>query len=372
MSTATAIVFAAVVAGRFILPLFILRYPLPAIIACLILDGIDQTIFQWFGYDPPGYQSYDKAMDVFYLAIAYISTLRNWTSMAAFQVAWFLYFYRLVGVILFEITHLRPMLLAFPNTFEYFFIAYEAIRSRWHVAVRSLHFWIGLAALIWVGVKLPQEYWIHVAQMDVTDTLVDHPWTIALLVGVVALALIVVKTLGSRHLGAPETTRLRLTAPAVPEEMNESAERAAWTAKYARVRSAATLEKIVLVGLISVIFGYVLPDYEGSKLNLFIGVGIVVAVNAAFTIIASRRLWTVESAVAGFFGRLAFNVAFVLVSDQLLRSNSGDLDFIDTFFFLSMISLITSLHDRYRPVHAVRKRQGPLPETDESEMTPGR
>lgn len=190
--------------------------------------------------------------------------------------------------------------------------------------------------------------------------------------GGVALALIVVKTLGSRHLGAPETTRLRLTAPAVPEEMNESAERAAWTAKYARVRSAATLEKIVLVGLLSVIFGYVLPDYEGSKLNLFIGVGIVVAVNAAFTIIASRRLWTVESAVAGFFGRLAFNVAFVLVSDQLLRSNSGDLDFIDTFFFLSMISLITSLHDRYRPVHAVRKRQAPLPETDESEMTPGR
>ena len=63
-------VFALVVAARFLLPLLIPRYPLPAIIACLILDGVDQTIFQLFGYDPPYYQSYDKAMDIFYLSVA--------------------------------------------------------------------------------------------------------------------------------------------------------------------------------------------------------------------------------------------------------------------------------------------------------------
>ena len=80
-------VFVAVVGGRFVLPLFIPRWPLPAIIACLVLDGIDQSIFQAFGYDPPGYQGYDKAMDVFYLAIAYLSTLRNWASLPAFRVS---------------------------------------------------------------------------------------------------------------------------------------------------------------------------------------------------------------------------------------------------------------------------------------------
>ena len=90
-------VFVLVVGGRFLLPLLIPCYPLPAILACLVLDGVDQTIFQAFGYDPPGYQSYDKAMDVFYLAIAYLSTLRNWTSLPAFRVGRFLYFYRLVG-----------------------------------------------------------------------------------------------------------------------------------------------------------------------------------------------------------------------------------------------------------------------------------
>ena len=79
-------VFVSVVLVRFLLPLLIPRYPLPAIIGCLVVDAVDQSIFQAFGYDPPGYQSYDKAMDVFYLAIAYLSTLRNWVSNDAFRV----------------------------------------------------------------------------------------------------------------------------------------------------------------------------------------------------------------------------------------------------------------------------------------------
>ena len=131
MGTATTLVFVAVVGARFLLPLAIPYYPLPAIVACLILDGVDQTIFQLFGYDPPGYQSYDKAMDVFYLCMAYLSTLRNWESMPAFRIGWFLYFYRLVGALAFELTQARWLLLVFPNVFEYFFIAYETIRSRW-------------------------------------------------------------------------------------------------------------------------------------------------------------------------------------------------------------------------------------------------
>ena len=65
MSGDVLLVFIAVVGARFVLPLFIPAYPLPAIIGCLLLDGVDQTIFQSFGYDPPGYQGYDKAMDIY-------------------------------------------------------------------------------------------------------------------------------------------------------------------------------------------------------------------------------------------------------------------------------------------------------------------
>ena len=65
-------------------------------------------------------------MDIYYLAIAYLATMRNWVNLPAFRVSRFLYFYRLVGVVAFELTQIRALLLIFPNTFEYFFIAYEA------------------------------------------------------------------------------------------------------------------------------------------------------------------------------------------------------------------------------------------------------
>ena len=47
--------------------------------ACLVIDAADQTIFQnHTDLDLTGYQGYDKALDVYYLAIAYLSTFRNW------------------------------------------------------------------------------------------------------------------------------------------------------------------------------------------------------------------------------------------------------------------------------------------------------
>jgi hypothetical protein len=119
-----------VVLARFALPLLIPLFPLPAILACLLLDGVDQTIFQTFGFNPPFYQSYDKAMDVFYLSIAYLASLRNWTKPEAVRVSRFLFFYRQIGVVAFELTGLRWLLLVFPNTFEYYFIAYETVRTR--------------------------------------------------------------------------------------------------------------------------------------------------------------------------------------------------------------------------------------------------
>ena len=102
-------------------------------VACLILDSVDQSIFQQFPAIPlDGYQSYDKALDVYYLSIAYLSTLRNWTNQFAFRMSQFLYYYRMVGVIVFELTQMRTILFIFPNTFEYFFIFVEAVRLGWN------------------------------------------------------------------------------------------------------------------------------------------------------------------------------------------------------------------------------------------------
>lgn len=353
MDTGTTLVFVAVVGARFLLPLAIPYWPLPALVACLVLDGVDQTIFQLAGHDPPAYQGYDKAMDVYYLAIAYLAMLRNWSSIGAFRVGWFLYFYRLVGVVTFELTQARALLLVFPNTFEYFFIAYETVRARWSPVALALSWWVSVAALIWVVVKLPQEWWIHIAQLDVTDELAEHRWAIVLLFVIVVGAVALV-----RYAVAPRLPHAdwawRLRPEPLPEEIDEAHEQAAWRAEHDRVLSAATLEKVVLVGLLSVVLGRMLPDFTGSSLELFVGVSVVIVVNAAITLVAARRSWTVTSLAATFAVRLVLNVVLVLVADELLPGGEGRIDGYDTLFFLTLISLVTTLHDRWRPVHEVR------------------
>src|SRR4051812_10301863 len=237
MSTGETLVFLAVIGSRFLVPLLIPRFPLPAVLGSLVLDAADQSIFQWFGYDPPGYQGYDKAMDVYYLAIAYISTLRNWASEPAFQVSRFLYFYRLVGVTAFELTQWRPLLLIFPNTFEYFFITYEGIRSRWWPQRFGKRFWLWTAGLIWVFVKLPQEYWIHIAKLDFTETVADVPWFLPLLVVLALVAAATFWFVVKPRLLTPDRS-FRLAADAVPAALDTAAERDAWTAGHGRVIGA--------------------------------------------------------------------------------------------------------------------------------------
>ena len=96
----------AIILSRILVPLLIIRFPLPAIVACLIIDAVDQSVFAAVApnADLSGYQNYDKALDIYYLVIAYISTLRNWTNQFALKLARFLIYYRLIGVVIFELT----------------------------------------------------------------------------------------------------------------------------------------------------------------------------------------------------------------------------------------------------------------------------
>ncbi|MDF1603354.1 hypothetical protein [Nocardioides sp. YIM 152315] len=343
-------VFVAVVAGRFLLPLLIPFCPLPAIVACLVLDAADQTIFQAFGFDPPGYQNYDKAMDIFYLSIAYLAAMRNWDNLAAFAVARFLFYYRLAGAFLFEVTHERWVLLVFPNTFEYFFIAYELWRTRWRTRPVAERTWILTAAFIWIFVKLPQEYWLHVAELDVTDTLHDYWWAWPLLIFLLVL-LAVILWFGVRPRLPESDHALRLVADPVPDAVDTGAKLAAIHLAGGWVLSWMTLEKVVLVGLVSVIYGQFLPGVTSSTPDLFVSIGVLVALNAGITLLFSRQRWTIESAGLAVIVRIGLNVLLVAFVDQLGPNADG----WDTFFFLCLISLITTLHDRYQPVYAYRR-----------------
>ena len=351
VDTKTTVVFVAVVGARFLVPLLIPLFPLPAILAALVLDGVDQSIFQAFGHDPPEYQGYDKAMDVYYLAIAYLSTMRNWASRPAVRVARFLYFYRLVGVVAFELSGWRPLLLIFPNTFEYFFIVYEAIRLRWDPARFGPRFWIVVAAVIWIFVKLPQEWWIHIAQRDFTDTLAANAWLGPTLAAVLVVVLLVCWFVVRPRLPARDHG-WRVAADPLPEDMDEAAERDRWVARHGRLWSTGTLEKVALMGLLWVIYASVLPGIDASSAELFLGVAVFVVLNAAFSLGVARRSRSLESAVAAFGVRVVLNAVLVVLAGWLL--GAGDLDRGDALFFVLLLSLITLLDDRFRPVHEAR------------------
>jgi hypothetical protein len=329
-------VIAAIVIARLFVPLLIPRFPL-AIIAALIIDAVDNSILAAFtsvdlGPDGP-YQSFDKALDIYYLAIAYTTTLRNWTNLGAVRVAQFLFYYRLVGVLLFELYDERALLLIFPNTFEYFFIAYEAIRTRFDPGRRSVRFWVITAAAIWVFVKLPQEYWIHVAQLDFTDAVADHPWFgVACALGLLALAA-----------GFWFAVRPRLPAPD-------------WAWRFeadplpALDRAPAPgrgelIEKAILLSLVSVIFGEMLPTVEMSALEVGIGVAAIVCANTA---INRRRGSTLQFGVL-----LVLNLGFVYLGSRFI-SDSEDFPVGTGLFFAFLITLLTTLYDRYRLVFSLR------------------
>lgn len=351
MNTAV-IVFSLVVVGRFALPLLIPRFPLPAIIACLILDGVDQTIFQTFGFDPPWYQGYDKAMDLFYLAIAFLSTFRNWTRTSAVQVARFLFFYRMVGVLIFELTGWRTALLLFPNTFEYFFIFYEIVRLRYDPRRFSTRFWIISAAAIWIVIKLPQEYWIHVAQLDVTDAMANVPWFTPVLVGALVILAAVLWFVVIPRMPAPSWS-WRISPDPVPAEMATAKQRDAWMAQNLSIFSWWTLEKIALIALLSTVYARILPGLNVSDLRMFVGVGLYVIANVGISMLAARKVGTREGMAAAFGLRVAVNVALVFLANLIL--GTGALSILDTLFFVLLLSLLISYHDRFAPVGVVRE-----------------
>jgi len=366
MEFTDGLVFAIVVGARLLVPLLIPRFPLPAILAALVIDAADQTVFQQLtDLDLDGYQSYDKALDIYYLTIAYIAAMRNWASPFAFSVARFLWYYRLVGVVLFEMTEERFLLLLFANTFEYFFIFYEGVRTSWNPARLGRKGVIAAAAGIWIFIKLPQEWWIHVAQLDFTDfmkedvfgvtaetswgdALTNRPWVTAILVAAL-VGIGVLAYLGSKRL-PPRDWAFTVDADVVGRHLG-------WTAMPTpvpeRVFGWASFEKIALLTLVSAIFGQVLGS-GASGLQLLGGVALVVLVNAAIANWRISRGYQWRSTFVQFLVLSVANLAVIGVFAALVSGDDNDFSLPRALFFALLLTLIIVLFDRYRRIRSAR------------------
>jgi hypothetical protein len=171
---------AIVIALRLVLPLSILRWPLAGGLLAMAVDGLDVVLLEGFarifGESPefgPLYPQLDKFLDTYYLSLELIVT-RRWTAPLLRRTALVLFVWRLIGVVAFELTATRSLLLVFPNLFENFYL-YVLIVMKVvpRLVPRTLPQLLLVLLVLWIP-KVIQEYVLHVAELKPWQWLRDE------------------------------------------------------------------------------------------------------------------------------------------------------------------------------------------------------
>ena len=106
----------------------VLRWPLAGAFIAIFVDLSDLFLRDWIQLGGvKDYQSFDKWLDQAYMLTFLIVALR-WEPVPR-NIAVALYAYRLAGVLTFELTGDREILLLFPNLFEFWFIFVAALKT---------------------------------------------------------------------------------------------------------------------------------------------------------------------------------------------------------------------------------------------------
>jgi hypothetical protein len=148
-----------IVAIRLLVPVTIVRWPLVGGVLSLIADALDivlATLLDLGGIW--NYHALDKYLDMYYLTIE-VAVAQRWGALPRWT-ATALYGYRLVGVVAFEASGTRALLLFFPNLFESFFLFNTArlqFLPAYELTPRRLAEWL----VVLLVPKLVQEYFIH-------------------------------------------------------------------------------------------------------------------------------------------------------------------------------------------------------------------
>lgn len=103
------------------------------------------------------YQILDKFLDLFYISFFFFITLR-WSSLLR-NISLFLFSFRIIGFVLFEIIEERFILFLFPNIFEFWFIGITFLS---HYKFKITKNKIIIVLFISLVLKLFQEYILHI------------------------------------------------------------------------------------------------------------------------------------------------------------------------------------------------------------------
>ena len=338
-------IFIVVVAARLLIPLLIPRFPLPAIITALVIDAVDQTVLAAFDAEPDNYQQFDKALDVYYLSIAYLSTFRNWPERFAFRLSQFLWYYRLIGVLAFELTEVRVLLMIFPNTFEFFFIFYELVRVSRDPERLPRKVLAGVAAGIWIIIKLPQEFFIHVAQLDATTVLREQPVVLVIVIGALIGGALYLNHWRKTWPPASWEPSFRVDAhPTTVLTQPAVAPTGRWV-----LLDHPLIEKTLLVGLLITIFVQLIDDNGASAPKIILGVAFIIAATTATEYLLAGRFQSWRQASTSFLCTGIITTSIVVILGLLpVRSIDDDTGILFTWFLLALLTLVITRYDRYR------------------------
>ena len=120
----------------------------------------------------------------------------------------------------------------------------------------------------------------------------------------------------------------------------------------------------MLIGLLSTIYARILPGLEVSDLRMFVGIAVYVVINAAISIAFAKRAGTREGLAGGLRRARRRQPRAGAAGPAPPRRRA--LDASATVFFVLLLSLLVTMHDRFAPVAAVRA------EHDRTDPEPGR
>lgn len=148
---------------RLLVPFTILKWRFAGALLSMAADASDVVLFDALGgrsYGGDLYHTVDKIFDMYYLSFMFYVSL-SWVEPLERRTSIALYGWRLLGIVLFEVTQVRQLIFLAPNIFENFYLLVTGARkvsSRFRVDTPKRL----VVVLLISGVpKLVQEYFMH-------------------------------------------------------------------------------------------------------------------------------------------------------------------------------------------------------------------
>jgi cation transport ATPase len=131
----------------------------------------------------------------------------------------------------------------------------------------------------------------------------------------------------------------------------------------ATVEAVNGLDERAVASMVAMIFSNILPGVEASALQIALATTVTTAVSTLLSEWLAKREVSWRSTGVQFAFMVAANFAIVIVFYVLLGSDESSLRLGNTLFFVTLLTLILVLFDRYRDVglHHQRSRRTGLP-----------